>query len=376
MKNLKFILTILFLQTSAFLLYACGNDEKEEVPSKVSLICQPTELSFSVEGGQKTIKVEASREFSVFTEASWLSVTPSNGLSGSTTITVTAKENGVYADAPRTATITVKSGTTRTAISVSQLSPEKPAPSPITCPVEGGYELVWNDEFDDGDALDTRMWTHEVQGAGWVNHELQTYVNAVSPSGKRVTELSNGTLRINCFKEGGKIYSGRVYGNKSKGFLYGVFEARIKLPKGKGTWPAWWMMPVVFTSWPHCGEIDIMEEVGYNPNQVSSSIHCTSYNHTIGTQKTHEMNCSGAEGEFHTYTLEWTEDYIQTYVDGKKQLTFVNDKKNDDNTWPFHVPFYPILNLAWGGDWGGSQGVDESVLPVTMEVDYVRVFQK
>lgn len=376
MKNLKYILALLLLSTSSFLLYACGNEEKEDVPSKVNLVCQPSELAFPIDGGQQTIKVEASREFSVFTEANWLSVTPTSGLSGTTTITVTAKENGVYADAPRTATITIKSGTARNTVAVSQLSPEKPAPSPIKCPVEGDYQLVWHDEFDEGENLDTRMWTHEVQGAGWVNHELQTYVNAVSPGGKPVTELSNGNLHINCFKENGKIYSGRVYGNKSKGFLYGVFEARIKLPKGKGTWPAWWMMPVVFTSWPHCGEIDIMEEVGYNPNQVSSSIHCTSYNHTIGTQKTHEMNCSGAEGEFHIYTLEWTEDYIQTYVDGKKQLTFVNDKKNDDNTWPFHVAFYPILNLAWGGDWGGSQGVDESVLPVTMEVDYVRVFQK
>lgn len=242
--------------------------------------------------------------------------------------------------------------------------------------VPEGYHLVWNDEFEDGSTLDPTKWTHEVQGAGWVNNELQTYVNGKSPKGKRVTELVDGKLRINCFKEDSKIYSGRVYANRNVGFKYGWIEAKIKLPKGKGTWPAWWMMPVTFTSWPHCGEIDIMEEVGADPNEVSSSIHCTAYNHTKGTQKTHAMNCPGAEGEFHVYALEWTADYIQTYVDGKKQLYFANDKKNNDDTWPFHVAFYPILNLAWGGDWGGYKGVDESKLPVTMEVEYVRVFQK
>lgn len=119
-----------------------------------------------------------------------------------------------------------------------------------------------------------------------------------------------------------------------------------------------------------------MEEVGANPNYVSSSIHCTAYNHPNNTQKTHEMYCAGAEGEFHVYTLEWTTDYIKTWVDGKEQLVFMNDKTNNDDTWPFHVAFYPILNLAWGGTWGGYKGVDESALPVTMQIDYVRIFQK
>lgn len=238
-----------------------------------------------------------------------------------------------------------------------------------------GYKLVWSDEFD-GSTLSTSKWTHQTASSGWVNHELQNYVNHRSPGGQNVTETVDGTLRINCFKENDKIYSGRIYGRVSTGFKYCYIEARIKLPKGKGTWPAFWMMPVSGGTWPDCGEIDIMEEVGVDANRVSSSIHCKAYNHPLKTQKTHEMYCAGAEDGFHTYAMEWTADYIQTYVDGRKQLFFPNDGTGNVETWPFNKAFYPILNVAWGGDWGGYAGVDETALPVTMEVDYVRVYQK
>ena len=128
--------------------------------------------------------------------------------------------------------------------------------------------------------------------------------------------------------------------------------------------------------WPACGEIDIMEEVGVNPEYTSSSIHCASYNHVKNTQKTAERLTPGAEEEYHVYALEWTADYIRTYVDGQPLLEFKNDKAGNDNTWPFNKKFYITLNLAWGGDWGGWNGVDESALPCTMMVDYVRVYKK
>ena len=251
---------------------------------------------------------------------------------------------------------------------------DNPPASEIKCPLEG-YQLVWSDEFNTS-AIDNTKWTYQVANAGWVNHELQTYVKEQSPQGNKVAECSDGTLRIHCFKEGDKIYSGRLYGNRNVGFKYGYIEASIKLPKGKGTWPAWWMMPVSSSQWPACGEIDIMEEVGVDANMVSSSIHCQAYNHPNKTQKTHEMYCAGAEDGFHVYALEWTEDYIRTYVDGKVQLYFPNDKTGNNNTWPFNKAFYPILNIAWGGDWGGYKGVNETALPVTMEIDYVRIWQK
>jgi len=238
-----------------------------------------------------------------------------------------------------------------------------------------GYKLVWQDEFSTGTTLDVAKWSHEVKGAGWVNHELQTYVSGKSPKGQRVTELVDGKLHINCFKEDGVIYSGRVYGNVKTGWKYGYVEASILLPSGKGTWPAFWMMPVNFKSWPHDGEIDIMEEVGYHKDYVSSSLHADGHVHSNNTQVTKEVYCKGAEGEFHTYGMEWTPDYFQFYVDGKKTLYYKNPGTGVVD-WPYDAPFYVILNLAWGGDWGGSQGVNESALPVTMMVDYVRVFQK
>ncbi|MCQ2145960.1 MAG: family 16 glycosylhydrolase [Bacteroidales bacterium] len=238
-----------------------------------------------------------------------------------------------------------------------------------------GYHLVWQDEFNEGTVPSTKNWTHEVKNAGWVNNELQNYVSGKSPKGTRVTEIVDGKLHINCFKEDGKIYSGRIYGNVNTGWKYGYVEASICLPSGKGTWPAFWMMPVHYTAWPDDGEIDIMEEVGYHKDYVSSSLHALGHVHSNNTQVTKEVYCKGAEGEYHTYGMEWTPDYFQFYVDGNKTLYYKNPGTGKVD-WPYDAPFYVILNLAWGGSWGGAQGVNEAVLPVTMKVDYVRVFQK
>ena len=257
-----------------------------------------------------------------------------------------------------------------------------PEPKPVEQPAETpaynapeGYRLVWQDEFDKGTELNSKDWTHEAKPSGWVNHELQNYVNHKTPQGALVTEVKDGKLLIHCRKENGKIYSGRVYAKVIEGWKYGYIEASIKLPKGKGTWPAFWMMPVHFTSWPADGEIDIMEEVGFRPNYVSSSLHATAHVHSNGTQVTHEMLCKGAEDEFHTYAILWTAQNITTYVDGQEQLKYDNRGLGRDD-WPYDDPFYVIFNLAWGGDWGGQQGVDELALPATLEVDYIRVFQK
>ena len=246
--------------------------------------------------------------------------------------------------------------------------------------VPEGYALVWNDEFNTEGAteLDPKHWTHEKQGPGWVNNELQAYVDG-EYNGKRVTEISDGKLRIHCFKSVGNIYSGRVYAHVNEGWQYGYIEARIMLPKGKGTWPAFWMMPVNVDwnkePWPKCGEIDIMEEVGTVPNEVSSSLHAEGHNHTNGTQVTKAVKIEKAEGDFHTYAIEWTEKNITTYVDGNKLLSYDNDGNGVKN-WPYDKPYYIILNLAWGGSWGGMNGVDESVLPISYVIDYVRVYQR
>lgn len=250
------------------------------------------------------------------------------------------------------------------------VKPEIQADANIIAPE--GYTLVWNDEFEAGVEPDSE-WYYETGGDGWGNNELQHYVKGAQRL-EQLAAVKDGILTITAKMIGDTVYSIRM--NTKESWKYGYFEARLKLPSGKGTWPAFWMMPKNFTSWPGDGEIDIMEEVGYRPDYVSSAIHCTAYNHSIGTEKTNEMFLSTSQTEFHIYALEWTEDYIRTFVDGKELFYFPNDKKGDKNTWPFNAPFYLKLNLAWGGNWGGAEGVDESVLPADYKIDYVRVFQK
>lgn len=361
---------------SLFLLTSCGGDDEPKVTNDDSLTVSQTSFEFSADPAEATFAVTASGEWTAVSEASWITVTNTGTTSAGGSVKVKVAENASLTD--RTGSILVMSGRARASVSVLQKG-RVPAPVDPSIDVPEGYTLVWHDEFDNGTTLNADSWTHQVAGPGWVNNELQTYVNG-SYDGQRVTELNNGRLSINAFKANGKVYSGRIYAMENQGWTYGIFEAAIRLPKGKGTWPAFWMMPAnndyAANPWPRCGEIDIMEEVGYNPNYTSSSIHCESYNHTKGTQKTAERLTSGAQDDFHIYRLEWTEDYIRTYVDGRILLSFDNDKKGDVATWPFNKPFYIILNLAWGGDWGGAMGVDESCLPATMEVEYVRVFQR
>ncbi len=244
--------------------------------------------------------------------------------------------------------------------------------------VPEGYKLVWKDEFNDPSVCvpDTTLWWYEIAEPGWVNNELQTYIPG--RKGDIVTaEVSGGTLKIRAVKEGDRVYSARL--NTKAGWEYGYFEARLKLPEGRGTWPAFWMMPTVKSGWPKGGEIDIMEHVGCVPNEVSSSIHCQEYYHAINTAKTEKRMLDKAMEEFHIYSLEWTPDCIKTYVDGELLFHYNPDdypKGRNKDTWPFNKPFMIKLNLAWGGNWGGMRGVDESCLPATYEIDYVRVYQK
>jgi beta-glucanase (GH16 family) len=347
----------------------CGGSGDDPKPAEVVLTVSPETVSAPAEGGTYTVNVATTgQEWGVAMGEDFFTVKTQNTAAQAGTLTITVPANPV-AEA-RSGAVTIMSGSARKTVTVTQSAAEKPA---YYAPE--GYQLVWHDEFNEGTELNKVDWTHEVQNSGWVNHELQNYVNHTTPKGHNVTEIMDGKLQIHCFKEDGKVYSGRVYAHVKEGWKYGYIEASIKLPKGKGTWPAFWMMPVNFRSWPADGEIDIMEEVGYHPDFVSSSLHANAHVHSNNTQVTHEMYCKGAEGEFHTYAIEWTAQNITTYVDGKVQLSYDNRGLGRDD-WPYNDPFYVIFNLAWGGDWGGSQGVDESALPVTMEVDYIRVFQK
>lgn len=321
-------------------------------------------------GGESySLIVSGRKEWTAKADVEWITITQGS----STSLSIATQPT--TAVQTRIGKVTITAGEETQTVTVGQEGVEV-----TEMKVPEGYELVWNDEFNaEGETeLNPEHWTHEKQGPGWVNNELQAYVDG-EYNGKRVTEISDGKLRIHCFKAVGNIYSGRVYAHVNEGWQYGYIEARIMLPKGKGTWPAFWMMPVnvdwTKEGWPKCGEIDIMEEVGVVPNEVSSSLHAEGHNHTNGTQVTKAMKIDKAEGEFHVYAIEWTADNITTYVDGKVLLSYDNDGKGVTN-WPYDKPYYIILNLAWGGSWGGMNGVDESVLPISYVIDYVRVYQK
>ena len=366
MKDMILVSTMLVL-AAAFT--GCGGDDEPGDAAGVAVSTSVQAIDAPAEGGTYSVTVTTTgAEWGAYSDQDFVSLITQGTTSQQGTLTVSVAQNP-YTE-QRTATVTVVSGTALQRISVAQAPAQQAAYN-----APEGYHLVWHDEFDSGSELNADDWTHEVQRQGWVNNELQNYVNHRTPEGRLVTSISDGHLRITALKENGKVYSGRVYAKVKEGWTYGYIEASIKLPKGKGTWPAFWMMPVNFRSWPADGEIDIMEEVGANPNYVSSSLHANAHVHTNNTQVTHEMYLAGAEDDFHTYAIEWTAKNITTYVDGKQQLSYDNRGLGRDD-WPYDDPFYVILNLAWGGDWGGYRGIDDNALPVTMEVDYVRVFQK
>ena len=334
--------------------------------AKAAIRLSKSSITFGAQPSSSNITITCNVDWSAQSSAAWCKVTPATDADGETSLTVSCDKN--ESAETRNATVTISYGGESSTIEVSQMGYEIITPE--------GYSLVWADEFNDPAVTmpDESKWWYEVWDPGRVNNELQRYIKG-KRDGVVTAEISDGILKIHAKKVGNEVWSARV--NTSTYWTYGYFEARLKLPKGKGTWPAFWMMPQTGgENWPACGEIDIMEEVGVNPNYTSSSIHCSAYNHTIGTQKTKEVLTPGAEDEFHVYALEWTEDYIKTYVDGKLLLNFPNDHAGDPKTWPFNKNFGLKLNLAWGGDWGGMKGVDESALPATYEIDYVRVFQK
>jgi len=222
-------------------------------------------------------------------------------------------------------------------------------------------ELVWEDEFD-GDAVDADNWTFETGDGGWGNNELQNYTAGDNAS------VANGILTLTAKK---------LNDNKVAEFTYGRMEIRAKLPSGTGIWPAIWMLGANISSvgWPACGEIDIMEYVGYEPNTVHATVHTSSG--YAGNGSTNSKILETAEEEFHVYGLFWTENELIFYTDSIENVTHIyNPANKTDDNWPFSKPQFFILNVAVGGDWGGAQGIDNSIFPQSMEVDYVRVYQE
>lgn len=241
-----------------------------------------------------------------------------------------------------------------------------------------GWTLVWSDEFNYDGYPDPNKWGYDVGGHGWGNNELQYYTEFKLNNAR----VENGKLIIEAHKENyqNNLYTSARLVTTNKGdWTYGRFEIRAKLPSGRGTWPAIWMLPTDWNlgngSWPDNGEIDIMEHVGYDPGVIHASIHCNKYVWTNNTQKTTTIKIPDCTSEFHNYILEWSDSEIKIYVDAQHYFTFQNEGKGWEY-WPFFKNFHLLLNIAVGGNWGGAQGIDDSIFPQKMEVEYVRVYKK
>ncbi|HWQ91474.1 MAG TPA: glycoside hydrolase family 16 protein [Clostridia bacterium] len=255
------------------------------------------------------------------------------------------------------------------------------------------WKLVWSDEFDKPGLPDPSKWTYEY---GFVrNNEKQFYTrerqeNARVEKGVLVIEARKERMKNPQFRpddtgkkrgRGGPEYAEYTSASlTTKGiasWTYGRIEVRAKLPPARGTWPAIWMLGTNINQvgWPACGEIDIMEFVGYDPGVVHANIHTKSYNHVKGTGKGSKLKLPDACEAFHTYVVEWYPDRMDFFVDDKKFFTFTNEKNGSD-VWPYDQAHYLILNLAIGGAWGGAKGIDESAFPQPYLIDYVRVYQQ
>lgn len=251
-------------------------------------------------------------------------------------------------------------------------------------PKSAGSEapLIWSDEFNYSGLPDAGKWGYDVGdtcdrpfGCGWGNNEKQYYTEKDIDNAR----VEEGHLVIEATREqmGQMDYtSARLVTRGKQSFKYVRVEVRAKLPSGRGTWPAIWMLPSdnTYGGWPNSGEIDIMEHVGYAPDSILGTVHTGAFNHTIGTQKGGKAYLPDAESEFHIYRIDWTEESIDFWVDDELYFTFQNTGQ-DASEWPFDQNFYLVMNLAVGGNLGGAKGIDPAIWPQKMEVDYVRVYQ-
>ena len=244
-------------------------------------------------------------------------------------------------------------------------------------------KLIWSDEFS-GKSLDRSKWSFDTSRnkVGWFNGELQYYAadrheNLRLENGKLIIELRKDPQAINKFADWGKQqYSSAKIATKGKAnFTYGFVEVSAKLPCARGTWPAIWMLPEGSSPWPDGGEIDILEQVGSQPDVAHATLHTKLFNHVMHTGRGSETRVPTACSAFHRYQLAWTPQAITIGVDDRAYMRVRNDQPGGRGAWPFETPFYLILNLAMGGDWAAAKGIDDAALPQRMDVDYVRVWQ-
>ena len=243
-------------------------------------------------------------------------------------------------------------------------------------------ELMWSDEFDEA-KLDPLKWSFDTSRnkVGWFNGELQYYSadrreNLRLDNGRLIIELRKDPQSLEKFADWGKqkYSSAKIVTRDKVAFNTGFVEVSAKLPCARGTWPAIWMLPQGDSKWPEGGEIDILEQVGSQPNVAHATLHTALFNHTHQNGRGAETPVPTACSAFHRYQLAWTVDSITMGVDDHAYMRVRNDQPGGRGAWPFDAPFYLILNLAMGGDWAAARGIDDAALPQRFEVDYVRVW--
>jgi beta-glucanase (GH16 family) len=243
----------------------------------------------------------------------------------------------------------------------------------VGCSKQSERKLVWSDEFDYQGLPDSTKWTYE---EGYErNNELQYYTKARLENAR----VQDGVLIIDTRKdnfEDHPITSASVTTEGKASWSSGRIEVRAKIPSVLGSWPAIWMLGVNRreVGWPTCGEIDILEHVGYNQDFIHANVHTKTYNHAIGTGKGDKINVEAPYSDFHIYAVEWTQERMDFFFDDQNYFSFENEGTGNAE-WPYDKPHYLILNTAFGGAWGGNEGVDESELPIQFLIDYVRVYE-
>lgn len=234
------------------------------------------------------------------------------------------------------------------------------------------YKLIWSDEFDYEGMPDPTKWIFDIGGHGGGNKEAQYYTNDL-----RNCIVKDGKLIITALRE----QKEKMHYTSAKicskfAFQYGRLEVKAKIPRGRGTWPAIWLLGNNFrhgTSWPMCGEIDLMEHTGKQPNEIIFSLHTDAYNHRLNNHRTFVKRVENVFDQFVEYALEWTQDYIEFFINRTSVVRFLRNNDICDKCWPFNQKYYLIINLAIGGTLGGE--IDDNIFPVNFEIDYVRIYE-
>jgi hypothetical protein len=247
----------------------------------------------------------------------------------------------------------------------------RPARNTVVRPTSLVYEQLFvGNHWDQADL--EKIFEFETGGHGWGNNELQFYTSGVHEN----AHVTADGLIIEARREAheGMEYTSARLRTHGK-WLYGRFEIVAKLPTGRGTWPALWMLPPKPFQWPADGELDIMEHVGFDAGRVHANVHTGAYNHVIGTNKGACVEVQRVT-DYHTYVMEWGPDSVAFFLDdgGEPYFEFTRES-NDVAKWPFDKPFQLMLNVAVGGNWGGLKGIDSSWNREQMIVQSIRVFQ-